>query len=370
MQILPRRALLPPGLPGLGGTGDAVPSWNESSFCLNDLMPPYRMYNLPLRMASCSNLQSGSGEEATWKPMEMEQPVCVAPEPHCQEMQCSPPEVFAPPLRIPEKIPPIKPCFKKKQQGQKRLDTDTLRALRPIFTSLLGAGTLDGIFVPRGQNGGHGNLCEPVSQKTVGVAAPCPQPENSIAMLLSGAPDVQGQISNGHSEQDVQAGEQVFPPVTSPVTEPFQDRSLHAVSSDAAAFLSSPEKILEGYPPGVLQGSNISLAPCDSKPADGFGAGLFQNKSEEASLDLVFELLNQLQYHTHQKDEVDICVDFLQGVCGLGSDCPQHHTVLPYHWQVRRTTSQMWQSVTNDSQEHLERLYCNPDNDKIKVRYR
>ncbi|XP_048362582.1 protein mono-ADP-ribosyltransferase TIPARP [Sphaerodactylus townsendi] len=302
--------------------------------------------------------------------MEMEQPVCVAPEPHCQEMQCSPPEVFAPPLRIPEKIPPIKPCFKKKQQGQKRLDTDTLRALRPIFTSLLGAGTLDGIFVPRGQNGGHGNLCEPVSQKTVGVAAPCPQPENSIAMLLSGAPDVQGQISNGHSEQDVQAGEQVFPPVTSPVTEPFQDRSLHAVSSDAAAFLSSPEKILEGYPPGVLQGSNISLAPCDSKPADGFGAGLFQNKSEEASLDLVFELLNQLQYHTHQKDEVDICVDFLQGVCGLGSDCPQHHTVLPYHWQVRRTTSQMWQSVTNDSQEHLERLYCNPDNDKIKVRYR
>lgn len=297
---------------------------------------------------------------------DLEQPVvCVAAQPHCQDMQCSPSEVFAPPLRIPEKIPPVKPCFKKKQQTQKRLDTDALRALRPIFTSLLGAGTLDGIFVPRGQNSSHGNLCEPVAQKPLGVTAPCPQPDNSVAVLLPGAPDVQGQIADGPPEQDGQTGEQVFPSVTSPAAEAF-----HAISGDAAAFCSCPEKILEGYPPGVVQDHSISLVPCDSKPTDKFGAGLFQDKSEEASLDLVFELLNQLQYHTHQKDEVDICVDFLQGVCVLGSDCPQHHTVLPYHWQVRRTASQAWQSVTNDSQEHLERLYCNPDNDRIKVRYR
>lgn len=101
-----------------------------------------------------------------------------------------------------------------------------------------------------------------------------------------------------------------------------------------------------------------------------FSAGIFQDKSEEASLDLVFELLNQLQYHTHQEDGIEICVDFLQGACVYGSDCPKHHTVLPYHWQVRRTATQSWQSVSNDSQEHLERLYCNPDNDRIKVKYR
>ncbi|XP_015261089.1 PREDICTED: TCDD-inducible poly [ADP-ribose] polymerase [Gekko japonicus] len=298
---------------------------------------------------------------------DLEQPVvCVAAQPHCQEMQCSPSEVFAPPLRIPEKIPPVKPCFKKKQQAQKRLDTEALRALRPIFTSLLGAGTLDGIFVPRGQNGGHGNLCEPVAQKPVGVAAPCPQPDNSVAVLLPGAPDVQGQIADGPPEQDGQTGEQVFPSVTSPAAA----EAFHAVPGDAAAFRPCPQKALEGYPPGGVQDHNLPLALCDSKPAEKFGAGLFQDKSEEASLDLVFEILNQLQYHTHQKDGVDICVDFLQGVCVLGSDCPRHHTVLPYHWQIRRTASQAWQSVTNDSQEHLERLYCSPDNDRVKVRYR
>nr|XP_003218265.2 PREDICTED: TCDD-inducible poly [ADP-ribose] polymerase [Anolis carolinensis] len=300
------------------------------------------------------------------------EPACVVQQAHCQEMQHSAPsEVFPPPMRIPEKIPPIKPCFKKKQQGQKRLDTEALRALRPIFTSLLGTGTLDGIFVPRGQNSGHSNLCEPVAKKNLGVTAPCPQPDNSVPVLVPGAPDVQGQISDGHPEQEAQTSEQGFPSATSPADEPFQDLSLQAASNNsaAAAFLLCPGKILEGYSPGLIQNNNSCLAQCNTNPVDKFGAGLFQNKSEEASLDLVFELLNQLQYHTHQKDGIDICVDFLQGVCVYGSDCPKHHTVLPYHWQVRRTASQVWQSVTTDSQEHLERLYCNPDNDKVKVRY-
>ncbi|KAF7243163.1 Protein mono-ADP-ribosyltransferase TIPARP [Varanus komodoensis] len=299
------------------------------------------------------------------------EPPCAVPQAHCQEMQHSAPsEVFPPPLRIPEKIPPVKPCFKKKQQMQKRLDTEALRALHPIFTSLLGAGTLDAIFVPRGQNSDHGNLCEPVAKKNLGIASPCPPPNNSVPVLMPGAPGAQGQISEGPPEQGAQPGEQSFPSATSPANEPFQDRSLHAASGDAAAFPLCPGKILEGYPPGVLPDNNSCLVRCNGNPSDKFGAGLFQNKSEEASLDLVFELLNQLQYHTHQKDRVDICVDFLQGMCIFGSDCPKHHTVLPYHWQVRRTATQIWQSVTTDSQEHLERLYCNPDNDKVKIRYR
>ncbi|KAK7882880.1 hypothetical protein WMY93_029054 [Mugilogobius chulae] len=96
---------------------------------------------------------------------------------------------------------------------------------------------------------------------------------------------------------------------------------------------------------------------------------LFQDKSEEASLDLVFELLTQLQYHTHQADSVDICVDFLQGLCVYGNDCAHHHTVLPYHWQIRRSSTHKWQSVADDSQEQLERLFCNPDNEQVRLKY-
>lgn len=308
------------------------------------------------------------------------EPACVVQQAHCPGMKCSPSEDFPTQIGLSDKIPPVKPCFKKKQQVQKRLDTETLRALRPIFTSLLGAGNLDGVFVHRGQSGGHSNLCEPVVKKALGLSAPCPQPGSNVAVLMPGASDVQGQIPEthpppGHPEQEIQSGVQGFPSETNPGTaadstnESFQHHPFHSVSSDAAACPVCPDKILEGYTSGLFQ-ENSCLMQYNLNPNDEFNAGLFQDKSEEASLDLVFELLNQLQYHTHQEDEIEICVDFLQGNCIYGSDCPKHHTVLPYHWQIRRTATQTWQSVTNDSQEHLERLYCNPDNDRIKVKYR
>ncbi|NXT06338.1 PARPT polymerase, partial [Prunella fulvescens] len=307
------------------------------------------------------------------------QPACVVPQAPCPAMKCSPSEDFSPQLRLAEKIPPVKPCFKKKQQVQKRLDTQTLRALRPIFTSLLGAGALDGVFVPRGQRGGHGDLCEPAVKKTLDLGTSCPQTENNVTVLMPAAPDVQGQLpgarpSPGHPEQDVQSGEQGFSPETPGTAadnghESFQDHPLHPSAGDGAACPLFPDKVLESYTSGLLQ-ENSCPVQYNLTPSNKFSAGIFQDKSEEASLDLVFELLNQLQYHTHQEDGIEICVDFLQGTCVYGSDCPKHHTVLPYHWQVRRTATQRWQSVTNDSQEHLERLYCNPDNDKIKVKYR
>lgn len=307
------------------------------------------------------------------------QAACVVPQAPCPGMKCSPSEDFSPQVRLAEKIPPVKPCFKKKQQVQKRLDTQTLRALRPIFTSLLGAGTLDRVFVPRGQRGAHGDLCEPAVKKTLDLGTSCPQTEDNGTVLMPTAPDVQGQLpgarpSPGHPEQHVQSGEQGFSPETPGTAadngnESFQDHPLHPSAGDGAACPLFPDKVLESYTSALLQ-ENSCPVQYNFTPSNKFSAGIFQDKSEEASLDLVFELLNQLQYHTHQEDGIEICVDFLQGTCVYGSDCPKHHTVLPYHWQVRRTATQRWQSVTNDAQEHLERLYCNPDNDKIKVKYR
>ncbi|NXW81658.1 PARPT polymerase, partial [Alopecoenas beccarii] len=307
-------------------------------------------------------------------------PACVVQQACCPGMKRPPPEDFPPQVRLSEKIPPVKPCFKKKQQVQKRLNTETLRALQPIFTSLLGAGTLDRVFVPRGQGAGHSDLCEPAVKKTLDLGTSCPQPENNVTVLMPAAPDVQSQLpvarpSSGHPEQDVQSGEQGFPAETAPGpagdngNESFQDHPLHPAADDGAACPLFPDKILESYTSGLFQENSCPMQ-YNLNPSNKFSTGIFQDKSEEASLDLVFELLNQLQYHTHQEDGIEICVDFLQGTCVYGSDCPKHHTVLPYHWQVRRTATQSWQSVTNDSQEHLERLYCNPDNDRIKVKYR
>ncbi|XP_027320299.3 protein mono-ADP-ribosyltransferase TIPARP [Anas platyrhynchos] len=307
-------------------------------------------------------------------------PACVVQQAHCPGMRCPPPEDFPPQLRLSGKIPPVKPCFKKKQQVQKRLDTQTLRALGPIFTSLLGAGSLDRVFVPRGQGGGHSGLCEPAVKKPLELSTSCPQAESNVAVLVPAAPDVQPPLPGahpapGHPEQEVRAGERGFSSETPPGSaaetsaEAFQDHPLHPAPGDAAACPLFPDKVLESCTSALFPESSCPVQYA-LNPSNKFSAGIFQDKSEEASLDLVFELLNQLQYHTHQEDGIEICVDFLQGACVYGSDCPKHHTVLPYHWQVRRTATQSWQSVTNDSQEHLERLYCNPDNDRIKVKYR
>ncbi|XP_067880034.1 protein mono-ADP-ribosyltransferase TIPARP-like [Heterodontus francisci] len=91
---------------------------------------------------------------------------------------------------------------------------------------------------------------------------------------------------------------------------------------------------------------------------------------DEMSLDRLLDVLTQLQYHTRQEDGLWICSRFLVGSCPDGDSCCCHHTALPYHWQLRRADSQRWESVQEDAQEALERLYCDPDKEKITLCYR
>ncbi|XP_048475920.1 protein mono-ADP-ribosyltransferase TIPARP-like [Rhincodon typus] len=91
---------------------------------------------------------------------------------------------------------------------------------------------------------------------------------------------------------------------------------------------------------------------------------------DEMSLDHLLDVLTQLQYHTRQENGVSICSRFLVGCCLEGDCCPYHHTALPYHWQMRRAATQHWESVQEEGQEMLERLYCDPDKEKVTLRYR
>ncbi|KAM4693736.1 protein mono-ADP-ribosyltransferase TIPARP [Discoglossus pictus] len=299
----------------------------------------------------------------------------------CTEMKC--PEVtdrdFSPKS---DKIPPVKPCFKKKQ-APKMLHAEALHALRPIFTSFLGSGNLDGIFVSRNQTENTGNLCEPIVKKALGMDQQCPK----SSALISGDPslrtvtDHQSSVPSETEQDDleevqpaeIETAEPAFPSENSSVTDTntangsFQDPLLQTNSSNSTSTVCL-DKLLDGSSSGLFQDNNC-LDQYNLNQNNNANTGIFQDKTEEASLLLVFELLNQLQYHIHQKDGVDICVDFLQGLCFYGNDCQKHHTVLPYHWQVRRRTNSIWQSVIDDSQEHLERLYCSPDSDRIKMRY-
>ncbi|XP_068939546.1 protein mono-ADP-ribosyltransferase TIPARP isoform X1 [Petaurus breviceps papuanus] len=305
--------------------------------------------------------------------MEAESGTACIVQPHC------PSDEFPCQMRLSEKIAPVKTCFKKKQV-QKRLSTGTLRTLRPILNTLLESGSLDGVFMPMNPSGNGGSsLCQPTVKKALGMNSPCPPVGSGMSILLSGGADVGRPIpeadpSSEDTEQVVPSQDHGFPSETTNGTVPdpavgaFQDPLLHTATSDVPVSPDCTEKAMDCIP-GLFQQDNYALQ-YNLNTNHKLNTGLFQGKSEEASLDLVFELLNQLQYHTHQENGIEICMDFLQGSCVYGSDCLKHHTVLPYHWQVKRTASQTWQSVTNDSQEHLERLFCNPDNDRVRLKYR
>ncbi|XP_075058143.1 protein mono-ADP-ribosyltransferase TIPARP [Mixophyes fleayi] len=278
-----------------------------------------------------------------------------------------------------DKIPPVKPCFKKKP-AQKILDAETLHALRPIFTSFLGSGTLNGIFVSNDQSGNGSSLCEPLAKKALDIDQHCPQNSGLISRDSSLRPGTE-HTASVHTVQDLDEDQSSAIESTEPtfssestsgaapntVSGSFQDPLLQTNSSDSTSPICL-DKILQSYSSGLFQDTSC-LDQYSVSQNNNSNPGIFEDKTEEASLLLVFELLNQLQYHVHQKDGIDICVEFLQGLCFYGKDCQNHHTVLPYHWQVRRSATGLWQSVNDDSQEHLERLYCSPDSDRIKMRY-
>ncbi len=252
-------------------------------------------------------------------------------------------------IGLADKIPLVKPYFKKKH-AQRKLDTKCLRALEdPILSTLLNSDALvsgDGVFVPRNPARPQRNICTVAVQKQSRITQVCLKEEESTDPVVAAS-----ELAVEQKVTDIQR-----------VSIDANERRLQSQERDEAAPSSdvSGVKLNDIYTTETLQGANC-LAIKEGE--------IFQDKSEEASLDLVFELLTQLQYHTHQGDAVSICVDFLQGVCVYGSDCDQHHTVLPYHWQIRRADTQIWQSISDDSQEQLERLYCNPDNEHVRLKF-
>ncbi|XP_036410239.1 protein mono-ADP-ribosyltransferase TIPARP-like isoform X2 [Megalops cyprinoides] len=260
---------------------------------------------------------------------------------------------FAEPVGLPDRIPLVKPYLKKKLI-QRKVDTKCLRALDTILTSLLGSDTLvggDGVFVPQTPLRVQRHLCSAAGQKLPRRRRTCSRSEATTSGLLSG--DRHRSVASQLCSSGLSKGD---------------EQPLHGgcgtVAVANARHLSSP-----GGEVTVTRGGVRETAEAPQTDASCPGDGLFQGKSEEASLDLVFDLLTQLQYHTHQADAVPICMDFLRGACAYGSDCAHHHTVLPYHWQIRRADTAVWHSVSDDSQDQLERLYCNPDNEDVRLKY-
>ncbi|XP_068130096.1 protein mono-ADP-ribosyltransferase TIPARP-like [Hyperolius riggenbachi] len=72
-------------------------------------------------------------------------------------------------------------------------------------------------------------------------------------------------------------------------------------------------------------------------------------------------------YYIHQEDDIDICSHFLVGQCSRGLLCRNHHTALPYVWQLRRKDTKLWWSFDEGDQLVLERLYSDPSREHVFI---
>ncbi|CAM2097742.1 unnamed protein product [Caretta caretta] len=97
---------------------------------------------------------------------------------------------------------------------------------------------------------------------------------------------------------------------------------------------------------------------CSSKVAGSCNQGEFPKRPASET---------EIQFHTHQREGIQICDHFLLGNCPHGSICELHHTRYPYHWQIKWKDSQVWQSVNDSAQRHLEKLYSDIERVHVKL---
>ncbi|XP_078419924.1 protein mono-ADP-ribosyltransferase TIPARP [Cetorhinus maximus] len=294
----------------------------------------------------------------------------------CPKLDCSRPSAgnFPPEVTLSCKVPLIN-TFLKKKHAQRKLEARNLRALGLILTSLLRSDKLGGgVFLSGSCAENRTSLFEPLKKDSSETQA-CPKSGNDVSTLVpsAGSPG-QMQQPPGLEHDGQETGlpaDQPFAAEASAIISasanlPFQNLT-H--STQDAITTECCGNMAQSHANSLYQNPFCHDLLNQVKAEKDLKTGIFQDKSEEASIDLVFDLLTQLQYHTHQKDGIEICDEFLQGICVYGNDCLKHHTVLPYQWQLRNIATQTWQAVPDEAQEHLERLYCNPDNDQVKLQH-
>ncbi|XP_077565391.1 protein mono-ADP-ribosyltransferase TIPARP-like isoform X2 [Stigmatopora nigra] len=72
-------------------------------------------------------------------------------------------------------------------------------------------------------------------------------------------------------------------------------------------------------------------------------------------------------FYTWNADHVDICDNFLLGICLASDVCGMHHTPYPFFWQLYNTLTNSWVHVKPSAQLLLERIYSNVNLDTVRL---
>ncbi|XP_077449425.1 protein mono-ADP-ribosyltransferase TIPARP-like [Stigmatopora argus] len=73
-------------------------------------------------------------------------------------------------------------------------------------------------------------------------------------------------------------------------------------------------------------------------------------------------------FYTWKADHVDICDNFLLGICLAPDWCEMHHTPYPFFWQLYNTLTDSWTHVKPSAQLLLERMYSNVNQETVRLK--
>nr|XP_033470322.1 protein mono-ADP-ribosyltransferase TIPARP-like [Epinephelus lanceolatus] len=73
-------------------------------------------------------------------------------------------------------------------------------------------------------------------------------------------------------------------------------------------------------------------------------------------------------FHTRSSANIEICDNFLLGLCQAGRKCKMHHTPYPFHWQLWSVVTHRWIDIPLRSQVLMEKLYCDVNQEAICVK--
>nr|XP_061809560.1 protein mono-ADP-ribosyltransferase TIPARP-like [Nerophis lumbriciformis] len=74
-------------------------------------------------------------------------------------------------------------------------------------------------------------------------------------------------------------------------------------------------------------------------------------------------------YHIWRNDHVDICDEFLLGLCPRSDSCGMHHTPYPFFWQLYNSITDSWVFLKSSAQRLLERMYCNVNQETVMLKH-
>ncbi|XP_042367633.1 protein mono-ADP-ribosyltransferase TIPARP-like isoform X2 [Plectropomus leopardus] len=204
----------------------------------------------------------------------------------------------------------------------------------------------------------------------------------SVSVHFTPVTSTQGKNTNSTQSQSTPSATQSSAP-SSAIPQPQMAiqsiPQLHGASQNASVLLTLSQNSIQAVPtPGQLIPQNpaasliVSLPLIITQPQPALQPAktpvIQTPPATPTKPQTLAKVPASSPFHTKSSSDVQICDDFLLGLCQAGKKCKMHHTPYPFHWQLRSVISHQWIDFPPHSQVLMEKMFCNVSREIVYIR--